>query len=331
MYCTILQTIIELVTRAFRLGLCQDLVHHGKALHLSMNTNMKILRPTFMLTSSMAARSQRILRNMVAFRGQHRPPSMCTSADSRLLLHKNNDYTHGDRESESSTLKHTALSSIAPLVQDAHQTYASHVSHPYQFRIDQLRGIERLIHENREELTAAIASDLGQGALYCEAFELTHVINHVRHSRSHLKKWMSTSRKPTPFPINLNVPIHSELTPNPRGVALIITPWNMPLQMIFNPLVDALSAGNICVLKMSEKSVSSTALCTELLTSGKYLDRRVVKIVNGGPEQATELLKHRFDVAMFTGGEKVGRIVAKATAKHLTPTVSPTWRVRFSS
>ena len=168
--------------------------------------------------------------------------------------------------------------------------------------MDQLRGIEKLIQENSDELTAAIGKDLGQGPMYCEAFELAQVRNQVEYAQSQLKEWMATQGKPTPFPINLNIPIHSELTPNPRGVALIITPWNMPLHMVFTPLICALSAGNVCVLKMSERSVHCTKLFTDLLRSGKYVDQRVVKLVNGGAEEATELLKQRFDVMMYTGG-----------------------------
>ena len=69
--------------------------------------------------------------------------------------------------------------------------------------------------------------------------------------------------------------------------------------------MEALAAGNVCVLKMSEKSVHTTKLLTELLTNGKYVDPRVVKVVNGEANEATELLKQRFDVISYTGGEQV--------------------------
>ena len=69
--------------------------------------------------------------------------------------------------------------------------------------------------------------------------------------------------------------------------------------------MEALAAGNVCVLKMSEKSVHVTKLLTELLTNGEYVDSRVVKVVNGEVKEATELLKQRFDVISYTGGEPV--------------------------
>jgi len=218
---------------------------------------------------------------------------------------------------ETLTSKYTPIQSIQSIVEDAHQIFSTQVTRPYSFRMDQLKGIERLVSENRDELAAAIAKDLGQGEMYVDMFELSHIITWTQFAQSNLKEWMSTTRIPTPWPVNLNIPIHSELTPNPRGVALIITPWNLPIQLTLHPLIDALAAGNVCVLKMSERSPHCTLLLTELI--GKYLDPRAVKIVNGGPEESTELLKQRFDVMSYTGSTTIGRIVAKAAAKQLTP------------
>lgn len=100
---------------------------------------------------------------------------------------------------------------------------------------------------------------------------------------------------------------------------MIITPWNLPIQLTLNPLIDALSAGNVCVVKMSERCVHCARLLSHLLTCGKYVDSRVVKIVIGGADEATELLEQRVDVISYTGGIAVGRKVAVAAAKHLTP------------
>lgn len=224
---------------------------------------------------------------------------------------------NNNKSMETLTSKYTPIQSIQSIVEDAHQIFSTQVTRPYSFRMDQLKGIERLVSENRDELAAAIAKDLGQGEMYVDMFELSHIITWTQFAQSNLKEWMSTTRIPTPWPVNLNVPIHSELTPNPRGVALIITPWNLPIQLTLHPLIDALAAGNVCVLKMSERSPHSTLLLTDLI--GKYLDPRAVKIVNGEAAEATELLKQRFDVMSYTGSTTVGRIVAKAAAKQLTP------------
>ena len=172
----------------------------------------------------------------------------------------------------SHTFTYTPLPSIAPMVNDAHQIYSTHITHPYSFRLNQLRGIERLVRDNTEELAHAIEKDLGQGPMFPEMFEFNSVISRSRYAQSNLKEWMSTKRTTTPYPLNLFVPVHSEMDPIPRGVALIITPWNLPIQLTLTPLIDALSAGNVCVLKMSETCVHCTRILTELLTNGKYID-----------------------------------------------------------
>ncbi|KAL9189389.1 hypothetical protein ACHAXT_009064 [Thalassiosira profunda] len=221
--------------------------------------------------------------------------------------------------SDANLLEYTPVASIPGIVDEAREASNSRMAHSYEFRMTQLRGLQRLVEDNADALSAAIAKDLGQGPIYAEAFELNLAVGHARHAQSNLRGWMATRRKPTPFPVNLNIPVHSELSPNPRGVALILTPWNLPVQMSLNPLVNALAAGNVCVLKMSERSVHCTRLLTQLLTSGEYVDRRAVRVINGGADAATALLAQRWDAIMYTGGGKVGRIVAEAAAKNLTP------------
>jgi len=228
-------------------------------------------------------------------------------------MSSNND----NKSMDTLSSKYTPIESIQSIVEEAHQIYSTQITRPYQWRMDQLKAIERLVSENRDELAAAIAKDLGQGEMYVDMFELTHIITWTQFAQSNLKEWMATTRIPTPWPVNLNIPIHSELTPNPRGVALIITPWNLPIQLTLHPLIDAIAAGNVCVLKMSERSPHSTVLLTDLI--GKYLDPRAVKVINGEAAEATELLKQRFDVMSYTGSTTIGRIVAKAAAKQLTP------------
>ncbi len=206
------------------------------------------------------------------------------------------------------SLTYTPTPSIAPLVHAAHQIYHTRITHSYDFRISQLRGIERLVRENTDALSDAIAKDLGQGVMYCEAFEFSHVISRSRHAQANLRRWMASQRTPTPFPMNLNMPVYSEVEPNPRGVVTIITPWNLPIQLTLNPLMDALSAGNVCVVKMSERCVHCTKLLSHLLTSGKYVDSRVVKVIIGGADEATELLvRESMPSPIREGSPSVGR------------------------
>jgi acyl-CoA reductase-like NAD-dependent aldehyde dehydrogenase len=187
--------------------------------------------------------------------------------------------------------------------------------------MEQLLGMERLIHDNYDAFIKVIECDLGQGSMYTEGFELTGILARISYAKSHLRQWMTTKSKPTPFPVNLNMPVSTTLTPYPRGLALIITPWNFPITLTLSSLLDAIAAGNVCILKMSEKSVHTTRLLADLLTNGRYLDERLVTVILGGPDESTELLKQRFDVISYTGGITVGRIVNEAASKYLTPTL----------
>jgi acyl-CoA reductase-like NAD-dependent aldehyde dehydrogenase len=264
---------------------------------------------------------QRINRSLFGGRVKHlSTPSTRQFSDMNNINDKSScSDDAAEASSSSSSLMYTPISSIAPLVNVAHQTYHTRITHSYEFRISQLRGIERLIRENTDALSHAISQDLCQGAMYAEAFELSHVISRSRYAQSNLRSWMKSQHTPTPFPMNLNIPVYSTVEPIPRGVVTIITPWNLPIQLTLNPLMDALCAGNVCIVKMSERCVHCTKLLSHLLTCGKYVDDRVVKVVIGGADEATELLEQRVDVISYTGGITVGRKVALAAAKHLTP------------
>jgi aldehyde dehydrogenase (NAD+) len=103
----------------------------------------------------------------------------------------------------------------------------------------------------------------------------------------------------------------------PYGVTLVMGPFNGPLLLLIRPAISALAAGNTCVLKLSEQLGATSALLMELVP--RYFDPRAVTAVKGGPEEVTELLKLPFGFIFFTGSTKVGKIVMKAAAEHLTP------------
>eukprot|EP00611_Tribonema_gayanum_P007849 TRINITY_DN17286_c0_g1_i1.p1 TRINITY_DN17286_c0_g1~~TRINITY_DN17286_c0_g1_i1.p1 ORF type:complete len:216 (-),score=74.89 TRINITY_DN17286_c0_g1_i1:1197-1844(-) len=110
-----------------------------------------------------------------------------------------------------------------------------------------------------------------------------------------------------------------KIVPEPYGVVLIIGPWNFPFNLVMVPLIAAIAAGNVAVIKPSEIAANTTALIADLIP--KYLDVRAVRVVLGAVPETTALLEQRFDKICYTGGTKVGRIVAAAAARHLTPTL----------
>src|SRR5690606_38544357 len=96
-----------------------------------------------------------------------------------------------------------------------------------------------------------------------------------------------------------------------------IAPWNYPLQLLLSPLAGALAAGNTAVLKPSELAPRFCELVEELLP--RYVGREAVQVVTGGVPETTALLAERFDHIVFTGSTRVGKVVMRAAAEHLTP------------
>lgn len=190
----------------------------------------------------------------------------------------------------------------------------SRVAHAKRFRVAQLEAFERMLRIHRADLLQALEDDLGKSQLESQVTELQMVQNEVEHARRHLDDWMRTRAVASPFAL---APVSTTVTARPLGMVLVIAPWNYPVNLTLTPLVDAIAAGNTVLLKPSELAPATAALLERIIP--QYLDHRTVAVVTGGPEVTTELLRHKFDHILYTGGERVGRIVYEAAAKQLTP------------
>ena len=115
----------------------------------------------------------------------------------------------------------------------------------------------------------------------------------------------------------LNFPGKSYIIPEPLGVTLIIGAWNYPYQLSISPAIAAIAAGNTVVLKPSEISVATSALLAKIINN--IFDAEFFKVIEGGVQETTELLKQKFDKIFFTGSTTVGKIIYEAAAKNLTP------------
>lgn len=205
-------------------------------------------------------------------------------------------------------------SPIAMQLQRLRACYDSGLTRPLAWRLQQLKQLENMLETHERELLQALNADLGKSNAESWLTELGYLRSDIRHTSKHLKKWMRPTRVSQPL---LAWPGRSHLYPEPLGVVLIIGAWNYPLQLLLSPLVAALAAGNCAIVKPSELAPRTADLIERLLTD--YLAPEAVHVVTGGADVATELLAHKFDHIMYTGGGRVGRIVMKAAAEHLTP------------
>lgn len=199
-------------------------------------------------------------------------------------------------------------------LQEVRDTFATHKTHDVKWRVTQLKQINKLIKENSEELAAALKTDLGWSKDNAEMLELSLIQSEAQYALDNIKEWI----KPTPAvtPLFLK-PAYTELIREPLGVVLIISPWNYPLQLAFNPLIAAVAAGNCAVIKPSEISAACSTAIAKLVP--KYLDTSAFKVFEGGVPITTALLKERFDHIFYTGNTAIGKVISRAAAEHLTP------------
>lgn len=195
--------------------------------------------------------------------------------------------------------------------------FATGVTRSFEWRVDQLNRMGKMISENEAALQKAMQQDF-KTATQEYIFETQACFLETEYQKSQLKNWMQPEEAPVPR--QLAATGHKGLVyRDPYGVTLIIGPFNGPLLLLLRPAITALAAGNTCVLKLSEQLVETSKLVLNLVP--KYFEPEAVIAVPGGREENTALLELPFDFIFFTGSTMVGKIVAAAAAKNLTPVV----------
>ncbi len=192
--------------------------------------------------------------------------------------------------------------------------FDSGVTRPYRWRATQLRALRRLILENQGAIKDALHSDLGKPTAEVVITDTGPVIGEIEYALHRLRLWMRPRRVRPPLVL---LPARARVLREPRGVVLIISPWNYPVNLLLSPLVGALAAGNTVILKPSEVAAATSSLLARLIP--QYLDSEAVAVVEGGAAVVGDLLDQHLDHIFFTGSERVGRIVAAAAARSLTP------------
>lgn len=193
-------------------------------------------------------------------------------------------------------------------------TYASGRTRPLAWRQQQLAALGRMLEECEDQLVAALRVDLGRAPFEAWGADLRATAREVEDLQRHLADWMKPERRKVPL---LFRPGRAQIVREPVGVVLVIAPWNYPVQLLVAPLAAALAAGNAVVCKPSEVSGATSAALARMLP--EYLDTDAVAVVEGGVPETTALLDQRWDHILYTGNGTVGRIVATAAARHLTP------------
>mmetsp|Transcript_23238 Transcript_23238/g.62282 ORF Transcript_23238/g.62282 Transcript_23238/m.62282 type:complete len:494 (+) Transcript_23238:495-1976(+) len=174
-----------------------------------------------------------------------------------------------------------------------------------------------MVTERSDQLAAALASDLGKTTEEATITEMSVVLHEIDEALANLKEWMKPVQRPSP---GVAMPCYSEVRQEPRGVVLVISPFNYPVSLALGPMVSAITGGNVCVIKPSElcPSVSS---CIKRIVGEYFPGGGTISVVEGGIPENTALMAQPWDLVFFTGSGRVGKIIARAAADTLTPVV----------
>ena len=202
----------------------------------------------------------------------------------------------------------------ARVVDQARAGFRSGITRPLAWRTAQLDAMEAMLRDHGDAFAEALHTDLGKHPTEAWTTEIGFTISDIDHQRKHLAKWSKPRSVKIPLMFQ---PASAEIVPEPKGVVLIVAPWNYPLQLLLAPMAAAIAAGNAIVAKPSELAPATSALLVELCA--QYLAPVAITVVGGGVPESTALLEQRFDHIFFTGGTRVGKIYMRAAAEHLTP------------
>ncbi len=182
-------------------------------------------------------------------------------------------------------------------------------------RIKKLKDLRTYLMAQRPAFEEALWADYQKPKAEVTLSEILPVLTEIKHAIKHLKRWMKPQKVKTPITLwGTSTQVRYE----PKGVALIISPWNYPVNLALMPLVSAIAAGNTAIIKPSEYTPHTARLLKAFL--GECFDEREVAVFEGDHRVAQALLHHPFDHIFFTGSPAVGKIIQVAAAQHLAST-----------
>lgn len=180
-------------------------------------------------------------------------------------------------------------------------------------RKKRIKAFGKYVLDNRTRIGAAVNADLGKPLAEVDLAEVYPVVGEVRNVLKNIDDWARPEVIETPLTY---LGTRSEIVFEPKGVCLIIAPWNFPFNLCMGPLISCLAAGNTAILKPSEHTPHTADLIAQLIK--EFFEEDLVAVVKGGVDTTTELLKLPFDHIFFTGSTGVGKIVMKAAAENLS-------------
>lgn len=185
---------------------------------------------------------------------------------------------------------------------------------PVSFRLEMLQKLKQSILDHEADLNAALKKDLGKSRMESYMCEVGLTLSELTWMQKNLKKLASEKRVPTPL---AQFAASSFQSPSPYGTVLIMSPWNYPVLLTLDPLIDAIAAGNTVIVKPSAYAPATSTVLKHIIED--CFPEKYVALITGGRAENQALLHQRFDKIFFTGGKTVGKEVLRCAAEYLTP------------
>lgn len=206
------------------------------------------------------------------------------------------------------------MNSIEQTFHNSKQYFSTHDTKDIKFRKKQLKLLTKSIKNHENDLLDAFQKDLGKNKVESYATEIGFTLKSLKTARKELKNWSKQKQVNTPI---FMFPTKSYIMKEPYGTVLIIGPFNYPFQLLIEPLIGAIAAGNTVILKPSEFTPHVSAVIQQLIED--VFAPEYISVCQGDAETTQTLIHFPFDYVFFTGSEQVGRIVYQAASEHLTP------------
>ena len=203
---------------------------------------------------------------------------------------------------------------IRQILEKQHRLFQEGATLPVSFRLSQLQKLKEGIRRYEEKLDQALKADLGKSRVESYMCEIGLTLSELTWMQKHLRSLVREKRVSTPL---AQFAARSFRSPSPYGTVLIMSPWNYPVLLTLEPLIDAIAAGNTVVIKPSAYAEHTSAVLKKMLK--ECFPSEYVAVVTGGRAENKALLEQRFDKIFFTGGKTVGREVLRHAAEYLTP------------
>ena len=206
------------------------------------------------------------------------------------------------------------MNTIPNIIKNQRRFFKSQQTKDITYRLKLLKTLKKEILEHEQNILDALKKDFRKSEFESYLSEFGLVIAELNLAIKNLKKWSKPKRIKSSL---LTFPSKDYIYKEPYGTVLVIAPWNYPFLLAMEPLIMAIAAGNTVVLKPSELTKHTSKVITKIIQN--TFPKTMAISIEGGIETSTALLAEQWDYIFFTGSTKVGKIIAQAAAKHLTP------------